>query len=1192
MNFFSKLSQNKNKKRRFPFLNVILFALLLLLSTKGTVNAESWITTTIDSEGEVGDNTSIAVDLYNNYLISYIDKTNGALKFAKYDGNTWTTTIVDATCGAYYDAQDTSITVDDDNNYLISYYDSNNQDLKFAKYDGNSWSTTTIDSTGNVGLFPDITTTSDINDHYLISYLNHTNGDLKLAKYDGNTWTTSVIDSSGYVGRYSSITTDKDNNYLVSYSDSSNYDLKFAKYDGSSWTITVVDNDTQGYVGWDTSITTDNDNNYLISYYQSTGSYSGILKLAKYNGTSWSIEGIDDQSLARYSSLTVDQDNNYLVSYTNFTDGYLNIAKYDGSTWTISSIDAISTAGLYTSIAVDMNNKYVISYQTYHGYGDTDLRFAVTGTNTTAPYISLTPLSPDPNIDRSPSFAGLAEEDSPLIVSVQYQIDTTRGTWQSCTSDDGTFDEIEEPFLCTVSSPLNYGQHTIYIRATNSDGVTTTAGNEITDSFFTNPFLYPWTSSISTVDSIGDVGLYTSITTDRENNFLVSYYEHTELDIGGMENEHLYELKLAKYNGESWSTNSLGIISNLPFAEQDLLQTSITTDSENNYLISFAGKEFPSYDNLKLAKYDGNSWTTTTVDSSGNVGRYSSITTDSNDNYLISYYDADNSCLKFAKFNGETWEISTIDNSIGAGYYTSITTDSSDNYLIAYQDSTNGYLKFAMYNGTSWNITTVDSSLNVGKYPSITTDLDDDYLISYYSGYPNYDLKFAKYDGENWEVSTIDSIGNIGEYTSITVDQDNNYLISYYDSDSAGLKIAKYDGTQWTKILVDSLLDVGKYSSITTDNDNNYAIAYYDSSKENLKTAILTLDNQAPTISLNPLSDPHSNSKPTLSGKAVDTVGYISSVQYQVDTTNLIWSNCTASDGSFTYEYEEDFNCKISTPLSEGTHTIYIRATDSNGYTTPLNEYSLDTFLVDTINPSLSLLEIDNYPFITSTRWIVNPTPIFKGTIEQGSTLKVSIPSINISNMTIPSSNGNWQWQTSSNLPLGTHTVSFTAMDLARNTKTVIATIIKVESFSPAQTDTTEDVTDEEKPLEEETTEPPITEEPSTNIQLLRFVDEKGNPLENAIVEINERKYYTNNKGEIEVSGLEKHKTYKTKIEYKGVIYNKDILGEDDEQVIKLTNEYTLKNTSLNKILLYSGTILLAILGLVLISRRKTAKKL
>ena len=1185
MTFFSKLSQNKDKKRRFPFLQIILFALFLLLSTKGTINAESWITTTIDSEGEVGENTSIAVDLNNNYLISYIDHTNGALKFAKYDGNTWTTTTVDPTCGAYYDAQDTSITVDDDNNYLISYYDSNNQDLKFAKYDGNSWSTTTIDSTGNVGLLPDITTTSDINDYYLISYLDYTNGDLKLAKYDGNTWTTSIIDSSGYVGKYSSITTDEDNNYLVSYSDSSNYDLKFAKYDGDSWAITVVDNDTPGYVGWDTSIATDNDNNYLISYIHNTGAYSSVLKLAKYNGTSWSIEGIDDQSMARYSSLTVDQENNYLVSYTNFRDGYLNVAKYNGTTWTITGIDAMCTEGLDSSIAVDMNNKYLISYQSYYGYSDTDLKFAIIGTNTTAPYISLTPLSPDPNIDRSPSFAGLAEEDGSPIVSVQYQIDTTSGTWQSCTSDDGTFDEIEETFLCTVSLPLNYGQHTIYIRATNSDGATTTAGNEITDTFFTNPFLYPWTSSISTVDSTGDVGLYTSITTDKENNFLVSYYKHTEFDFGSFESTHLYELQFAKHNGESWSTSSLGIVSSPPFEEQDIMQSSITTDVNNNYLISFAGEAFPGYDNLNLAKYDGNSWTTTTVDSSGNVGRYSSITTDSNNNYLISYYDADNSCLKFAKFNGETWEISTIDNSVGVGYYTSITTDSDDNYLIAYHDSANGYLKFAMYNGTSWDITTVDSGPNAGQYPSLTTDLDDNYLISYYSGNPDYDLKFAKYDGESWQISTVDSVGYIGEYTSITVDQENNYLISYYDSDSAGLKMAKYDGTQWSKILIDSLLDVGKYSSITTDSDNNYAISYYDSSGGNLKSAILTTDNQAPTISLTPLSDPHSNSKPTLSGKAVDTVGYISSVQYQVDTTNLIWSNCTASDGSFTYEYEEDFNCKISTPLSEGTHTIYIRATDSNGHTTPLNEYSLDTFLVDTTNPSLSLLEIDNYPFVTSTRWVVNPKPIFEGTVEQGSTLKVSIPSINISNITIPSSNGNWQWQTSSNLPLGTHTVSFTAMDLAGNIKTVIATIVKVESFSPPEADTIEEDTDEESPLQEEAIEPTVPEEPTTNIQVVRFLDDKGNPLENAVVEINEKKYYTNDKGEIEVSGLEKGKVYETKVEHNGVIYKKEVLGAEDEQIVELKTDYPL-----NKILLYSGGILFLIIGIILISHSKKTK--
>jgi hypothetical protein len=101
-----------------------------------------WTTTvTVDSAGAVGEYTSIAVDTNGDPMISYYDATNEDLRFAICDlsesanGNCdqsvdWTTTVTVDSAGrvGYY----TSIAVDANGNPMISYLDGTNGDLKFA----------------------------------------------------------------------------------------------------------------------------------------------------------------------------------------------------------------------------------------------------------------------------------------------------------------------------------------------------------------------------------------------------------------------------------------------------------------------------------------------------------------------------------------------------------------------------------------------------------------------------------------------------------------------------------------------------------------------------------------------------------------------------------------------------------------------------------------------------------------------------------------------------------------------------------------------------------------------------------------------------------------------------------------------------------------------------------------------------
>lgn len=98
-----------------------------------TQNAETgeWLLTPIDESTDVGEWTDIAMDAEGHIYVSYYDAADADLKFAYFDGEQWSTMIVD---GADSDVgKMTSIALDQDGVPHITYYDETNGELKHAK---------------------------------------------------------------------------------------------------------------------------------------------------------------------------------------------------------------------------------------------------------------------------------------------------------------------------------------------------------------------------------------------------------------------------------------------------------------------------------------------------------------------------------------------------------------------------------------------------------------------------------------------------------------------------------------------------------------------------------------------------------------------------------------------------------------------------------------------------------------------------------------------------------------------------------------------------------------------------------------------------------------------------------------------------------------------------------------------------
>ena len=246
--------------------------------------------------------------------------------------------------------------------------------------------------------------------------------------------------------------------------------------------------------------------------------------------------------------------------------------------------------------------------------------------------------------------------------------------------------------------------------------------------------LAPITPSLPvSIDSVGNVGYFTSITIGTNGNPIISYYDSSNLD-----------LKVAACHNPTCTTS-----------------------------------------------------TNTTIDSTGDVGSYTSITIGTNGNPIISYLDGTNFDLKVAACTNATCTSSTnttIDNAGSVGYHTSITIGTNGNPIISYRDLTNGDLKVAACTNptcTTSTTTTIDSAGNVGEYTSITIGTNGTPIISYNDA-TNSNLKVAACNNPTCTTSTnttIDSDGDVGSSSSIAIGINGNPIISYYDSTNGELKV-------------------------------------------------------------------------------------------------------------------------------------------------------------------------------------------------------------------------------------------------------------------------------------------------------------------------------------------------------------------------------------------------------------------
>ncbi|MGB0135236.1 hypothetical protein [Dokdonella sp.] len=318
----------------------------------------------------------------------------------------------------------TSIAIGVDGLPVISYHDGTNFDLKvYACADSGCASGTAhvLDSEFAVGRYTSIVVRA--NGLPIISYQSSTMASLRAydcTSADCSSGLVRFLDA-GSVGVDSSIAIRADGRPIISYFDNKNWNLKI--YDcttvtcssGSARTLT----DGEGLVGTDTSIAIRLDGMPVVSYRDIDNAALKLYTCSATDcssGSSRTLDAIGD--VGRYSSIAIRADGRPVVSYFNNATKDLmmySCSTVECSTGTRRILDSLPSPGWYTSIAIGVDGMPIISHYNNSGSEQSLRVFVCTDVNCMAGFSR--------ELDAAPgvgAFTGIAIRNNGLPIVSYY----------------------------------------------------------------------------------------------------------------------------------------------------------------------------------------------------------------------------------------------------------------------------------------------------------------------------------------------------------------------------------------------------------------------------------------------------------------------------------------------------------------------------------------------------------------------------------------------------------------------------------------------------------------------------------------------------------------------------------------------------------------------------------------------------
>lgn len=220
---------------------------------------------------------------------------------------------------------------------------------------------------------------------------------------------------------------------------------------------------------------------------------------------------------------------------------------------------------------------------------------------------------------------------------------------------------------------------------------------------------------------------------------------------------------------------------------------------------------------------ENNAWRTQTVDAKLTTGQNPSLTFSRKGNSaLISYYLRSKGDLKIAmQQDRDTWSISTLDATGDVGRFSKIMldpnrTDLNSRYVVAYEDRTNNGVRYGYTAGT-WQSDLIRPAgiTMTGGFVSMAFEDSGSGAssgvganrfqprISFYERYPDASLWFAKRDKTTgtWSTQRVDGSGSsktLGAYSQISYESGKAEIFYFDDKNNLLKRAVNTSGTSWS----------------------------------------------------------------------------------------------------------------------------------------------------------------------------------------------------------------------------------------------------------------------------------------------------------------------------------------------------------------------------------------------------------
>ena len=331
---------------------------------------------TIDSDGNVGSGSSIAIADDGTIHVAYVDASALDILYATYAGGRWTTSTIDS-AGSLGPTVSLALSGGSPRvAYRVTGAYPDEHEIRIATRSGGGWSFEAARSGYDAGFAPTLAVDADGNAH--VSVAGYSGYDVNYATDASGAWESTRI-SNQWVNAMGDVAVDADGAVHVVWNEYS-YDgggagsddvLRHATNATGVWTVEWIDmwggfrNDPL-----DPSITIDGAGALHVVY---SVEYGAEVRYATNASGAWSTEVVDPAGGVS-PAIAVGRDGRVHVAYYDDETGDLRHAMRDDGTWRPGTVDAAGDTGRAPAIAVDADN---LAHVVYYDATDGDLRHAI-----------------------------------------------------------------------------------------------------------------------------------------------------------------------------------------------------------------------------------------------------------------------------------------------------------------------------------------------------------------------------------------------------------------------------------------------------------------------------------------------------------------------------------------------------------------------------------------------------------------------------------------------------------------------------------------------------------------------------------------------------------------------------------------------------------------------------------------------